>query len=215
MDAINPYEILSYGTIGLGFLLAFLAYRLLSKEQHKDEPRKSILGAINTFMAFSIVLCMIGFGSEFFRYSSVAERTIETEDISENGVLVKLLSARPEATTIGGPEASRKEIERILKNVVSKKLSENCFTPAPDRMLYGKVSALIYKGSNGYANNVSLNETNIGDSYRTCIRDVFRGTSFPEPNGEGEVLTNADTGEESLFEPDYWLTAKIEVKASS
>ena len=110
MSTVNPYEILSYGTIGLGFLLAFLAYRLLSKEQELKEPRRPILGAINTFMAFSIALCVIGFGSEFFR-SSPAETSEATGDQDKgNIVTVKLLSAKPEATTIGDPEASVKEI---------------------------------------------------------------------------------------------------------
>jgi len=64
---IDPTNILSYGVIGLGFLLAFLAYRLSSKEQERVEPRRSILVTIHVFMIFSIILCMIGFGSEYVR----------------------------------------------------------------------------------------------------------------------------------------------------
>ena len=70
MNQINPYQILSYGVIGLGFLLAVLAYRLLSNEQRRDRPRSDILRAANIFMAFSVVLCAIGVGSEWLRKPS-------------------------------------------------------------------------------------------------------------------------------------------------
>lgn len=66
---LDAFNILSYGVIGLGFLLALLAYRLLGKEQQKEEPRRSILVAIHVFMIFSVVLCIIGFGSETLRRS--------------------------------------------------------------------------------------------------------------------------------------------------
>lgn len=68
MENINPVQILNYGVIGLGFLLAFLAYKLLSKEQQLKEPRKNILKAVYVFMGFSIVLCLIGIGSESIKY---------------------------------------------------------------------------------------------------------------------------------------------------
>jgi hypothetical protein len=61
----DPTKILNYGVIGLGFLLAFLAYRLLTKEQQKQEPQRSMLTAIYVFMFFSFALCVIGLASEF------------------------------------------------------------------------------------------------------------------------------------------------------
>ncbi len=70
---VDPYQILSYGVIGLGFLLAFLAYRLLTREQQRDEPRPSMVRAIYTFMAFSLFLCVIGFGSEFSKSNANLE----------------------------------------------------------------------------------------------------------------------------------------------
>ncbi|WP_439366008.1 hypothetical protein ACNJYD_08780 [Bradyrhizobium sp. DASA03005] len=53
-------SILSYGAIGLGFLLAWLAYRLLLKEQGMVKPRSSILSSIYMFEGFAIVLVIIG-----------------------------------------------------------------------------------------------------------------------------------------------------------
>lgn len=66
----NVFDILSYGVIGLGFLLALLAYRLLTQEQRITKPRANILKAIYTFMAFSIVLCILGFIGEFRKVGS-------------------------------------------------------------------------------------------------------------------------------------------------
>jgi len=60
-------RILSIGSIGLGFLLAYLAYRLLNKEQSIDKPRNLILNGIYRFMIFSFGLCILGFSSEIYR----------------------------------------------------------------------------------------------------------------------------------------------------
>lgn len=53
-------QILKYGPIGLGLLLAVLAFRLLKQEQSQKSPRKSMLRAILFFMAFSLTLCLVG-----------------------------------------------------------------------------------------------------------------------------------------------------------
>ncbi len=57
---LNVVSILQLGVTGLGFLLALLAYWLLSKEQGQDKPRPSILQSVRVFMAFSFGLCLIG-----------------------------------------------------------------------------------------------------------------------------------------------------------
>lgn len=58
--------ILQIGVIGLGFLLAVLAYNLLTKEQKQNTPRSDILKSIYVFMSFSVVLCVIGIVSQVF-----------------------------------------------------------------------------------------------------------------------------------------------------
>jgi hypothetical protein len=63
----KAYEILGYGVIGLGFLLAVLAYWLLTKEQKKDKVRKPMISAIHVFMGFSVFLCVLGLASEFIK----------------------------------------------------------------------------------------------------------------------------------------------------
>jgi hypothetical protein len=54
-------DILRLGVIGLGFLLAYMTYQLILHEQQRDPPRKSILTICYGFMAFSIILCVMGF----------------------------------------------------------------------------------------------------------------------------------------------------------
>ena len=65
MNKFDVIEILRLGVIGLGFLLAFLAYRLLAKEQSKKEPHEKNIRAIKQFMGFSIILCLIALVSNF------------------------------------------------------------------------------------------------------------------------------------------------------
>jgi hypothetical protein len=66
MPSLGVVKILGLGVIGLGFLLALLAYRLLSKIQSQPNPNRSVLRSIYFFMGFSIVLCGIGFTSQVF-----------------------------------------------------------------------------------------------------------------------------------------------------
>jgi hypothetical protein len=64
IDAFKGIDALKYGTVGFGFLLALFSFWLLQTEQGKAHPRKEILNAIYIFMAFSIVLMVVGFFSE-------------------------------------------------------------------------------------------------------------------------------------------------------
>lgn len=70
--SVNVAEVLRYGAIGLGFLLAFLTYLLLRREQANEQPRRQFLTPIYVFMAFSLVLCGAGFTLE---YSQNAEKS--------------------------------------------------------------------------------------------------------------------------------------------
>lgn len=56
----NAASILGYGAIGLGFLLAYLAYRLLLKEQTQSVPRDTILRSIYIFEIFCVFLVILG-----------------------------------------------------------------------------------------------------------------------------------------------------------
>ncbi len=63
---ISVVKVLQIGVIGLGFLLAVLAYNLLTKEQKQSNPRSDILKSVYVFMSFSVVLCIIGIISQLF-----------------------------------------------------------------------------------------------------------------------------------------------------
>ena len=60
MTNLDVPLILQRGVIGLGFLLALLAYWLLRREQSIGNPRNRILAGIKWFMGLSVVLCAMG-----------------------------------------------------------------------------------------------------------------------------------------------------------
>lgn len=79
MDKINLFELLSYGAIGLGCILAVLAYFLLKNEQKQKDIRGQMLTAIYVFMGFSVLLVLMGFVSEYFQDSKLRAKLNETE----------------------------------------------------------------------------------------------------------------------------------------
>jgi len=81
LDSINVIDILGFGIIGLGFLLALMAYRLLAREQGRARTRKNMLRAVYIFMAFSVVLIIIGFASESLDNSPIEPPPDSTPDV--------------------------------------------------------------------------------------------------------------------------------------
>jgi hypothetical protein len=75
-------EILGLGVIGLGFYLAYFAYRLLKTEQGRPRSRPTILKAINKYLRFALILCLIAFASEIIR-------VFWPSDVEENKSLKK------------------------------------------------------------------------------------------------------------------------------
>jgi hypothetical protein len=157
-------------------------------------------------MAFSIILCVIGVFGEFVKRNNEEK---DTNIEKSHKASIQLLEARPGNTTIGTSETSIKEIKDILNNEVLPKLEESCFSDPPDIALYGKIDFLIYQGSKGYANNWSISETNIDQS---CIRDIFRGTRFPEPTDPVDTLKDAKTGTPIYYPPEYWVSITFKMK---
>lgn len=56
---MNIVEILKVGLPGLVFLLCYMSYRLLSKEQGKNEPNPSMLKSIKAYMLINILLAIL------------------------------------------------------------------------------------------------------------------------------------------------------------
>ena len=73
-------EILRFGGIGLAFLLAFLAYRLIAKEAAKppEEARPKIVRTIWGFMVLAGVLAVVGVASELIHRSGERENVPES-----------------------------------------------------------------------------------------------------------------------------------------
>jgi hypothetical protein len=80
-ENLDVVKILGYGVIGLGLLLATLAFRLLQKEQSKNTPEDKILKSVYMFMIFSVVLCLIGVGAQFLDQSKASN--IQQEEVDK------------------------------------------------------------------------------------------------------------------------------------
>lgn len=65
MAKLDFFALLSYGSIGLGCILAVLTYFLLRREQANPKPRKPLLNSIFGFMVFSLLLCVLGIVAQF------------------------------------------------------------------------------------------------------------------------------------------------------
>lgn len=123
MEAFDVYRILSYGAIGLGFILAFLAFQLLRKEQDKERPRRQMLTSVYLFMLFSLALSAIGFLTEFATNSEIAELTRRLEgkeqqsrEVAES-LSVILEQKEIAALEQGGTEEIRRQIEMLKRSV--------------------------------------------------------------------------------------------------
>lgn len=55
---------LQYGAIGVGLALALVAAQMLSQEYKREPVRTKVLWSIFGFLAFSMLLCTLGFLSE-------------------------------------------------------------------------------------------------------------------------------------------------------
>jgi hypothetical protein len=116
MENMDVIKILGYGIIGLGFLLALMAFNLLSKEQKKDEPNEKILASINRFMMFSIALSALGLGSEIIRPLMSSTETIQTSVDPDDGSLLVKLKLTDESVKDGVLYDDLKNYKKIQKD---------------------------------------------------------------------------------------------------
>jgi TolA-binding protein len=83
MESLNFSSLLAYGAIGLGCILAVLAYFLLRKEQDQPKPRKQVLTSVYVFMAFSLTLTCLGFGAELWKDSASRDSKTTSAKVTE------------------------------------------------------------------------------------------------------------------------------------
>jgi hypothetical protein len=83
MPDLDLFKLLSYGAIGLGCILAVLAYLLISAEQKRAAPRRRLLSSIYVFMAFSLALTTLGFGAELWKESLDQNAKAQTDKLAD------------------------------------------------------------------------------------------------------------------------------------
>ena len=73
MENLNIIEILKVGLPGLVFLLSVLSFKLLTREQVKDNPSQIMLKSIKHFMYINIFLAVLTAGAPFIdkKYSTI------------------------------------------------------------------------------------------------------------------------------------------------
>ena len=107
------HEFLKYGAIGLSFLLAFLSFHLLYKEQNKKSPNKQIMFSIYFFMAFSLILCFVGFSLDFFKENNNLKVQINTSEEK-----IKIIEAQNQLKQI---QKDLKDTQRRISDILSAK----------------------------------------------------------------------------------------------
>ncbi len=117
MENLDLGKLLGYGAIGLGCILAVLAYLLLRSEQRVQEPRPRILTSIYVFMAFSLVMTTLGFLSEYATDARSTALTMQLQaNRSRDREIAKSLSSVLEQKEVAALESNATpEIRRHLK----------------------------------------------------------------------------------------------------
>lgn len=106
MPAFNWVAILSLGVVGLGFLLAFLAYRLLDKAQEAPYLDDSIIKSIRAYMIFSVVIVIVGLASEAARHIMTIYHSPDYATKSDiNAISAQLLEA----------QEAREDLRRLIE----------------------------------------------------------------------------------------------------
>lgn len=84
MTNVDIVKILQIGVVGLGFLLALLAFRLLRHAQGSSSPSKPMVNPVYVFMLFSFALCILGLVPEALKHlRSEDQKAIEIDELTE------------------------------------------------------------------------------------------------------------------------------------
>jgi hypothetical protein len=93
MNENEIVSVLRLGAVGLGFLLAFLAFRVLTGEQRREQPRGAMLAAAYVFMVFSLLICALITYKEVQTLSMYVVPSIDwTTESVNGGVMVQCLA---------------------------------------------------------------------------------------------------------------------------
>ncbi|GEM_PF-3574340 len=120
---LNFIDFLAYGAIGIALALAILSYRLLSKEQQREEVREPMLKSIRNYFIMSIVLSL------FFGTGEIISNMMSKEQVTENTLedfWEDYLSKHPEEKNIEiTDKGKRNKITSALRSQATSNYSSN------------------------------------------------------------------------------------------
>jgi len=128
---------------------------------------------------------VITYARNIIRQEPVKKDSIHTpEGIKEKFVTVDLISTQVGKTKIGGPEESQKQIENIITNKIRERL-KICFSDSIKKGFNVNVTVFVNSEKDGYPQTVypEVDQKDVDARYINCLRDVFKRTLFPEPEG--------------------------------
>lgn len=145
MDSLKILEILELGFIGLAFLLAYFAYRLLVSEQHKNEPDQNRQKLIYVYMGFALILGGMAVVSpympEFLEEKPNPYMDYLVESAKNREPLDKEFIEQQIETLVIGHEArlaelakQRLDIEKEIPNYASRSETASRYLDALDRI---------------------------------------------------------------------------------
>jgi hypothetical protein len=174
-SAIDPAKVLSYGAVGLGFLLACLSYRLLSAEQSRPKPNTSMIRATYAFMFFCFLLTSSGFIAEWSKsqVQSGKQALLTQAPPEPTGFFVYGVVDDPDGKPLEG--VSVKVVE-ILDNGTTKVLDSQMSNEAGSFAANFPISAnskiMIETKQSGYRGQKIILQRNAATLPTTLIRAV-------------------------------------------
>ena len=205
-------EILKYGIIGLGAILAFLAYLLLTQEQKKTEPRSKILTATYVFMTFSLILIASGIFSDWSHsYQTPTKTTNESTTGFQKGALNG--SYTVDGTDIDLPSENFKTPRHHYKGEFQISEQDGQLTMEGDlQTLYASNDSL--RGVSRIKAYLTINNNYVGGSY-TNINQRINGFGIvllkfnnAATSANGYFVFRTTTGEAEIGNAKFTLTRK-------
>jgi hypothetical protein len=79
---IDVLEILKLGAIGLGFLLAAMAFILIRREQKRQKPNEGVMRITRIFMTFSLLIMILGIASQLVGNEGILKLSLGKDQLS-------------------------------------------------------------------------------------------------------------------------------------
>ena len=126
---MEPFNLLSYGAIGLSCILSILAFELLRKEQDKKTPRNAILHSIYIFMGMAITSSLLGYYFEDKRiqieYNGIKDKCEHVKTAIEKMVDSKTGNLKVMKTTSSGESNKQliqnmQDIDKSIKDLLKE-----------------------------------------------------------------------------------------------